>query len=587
MIPQTTLDEILDRTDIVEIISSYIPLKRAGRNFKARCPFHNEKTPSFVVSPDKQIYHCFGCGMGGNAFNFLMKYERLEFTEAAELLAQKAGVEIPRKSTSFDSSQSEVTNIYSANQTASGFYHYGLLKMEYGKKALQYLKQRGVKEETVAELKIGYAPNSWDAFLSHATKNGTKRNALEKAGLILPGRDGTHYDRFRNRIVFPIFNAKGSVIGFGARVLDKSLPKYVNSPETKVFSKGRHLYGLNFAKDHIKQKDLVIIVEGYLDFLALYQSDIKNVVASLGTALTIEHVRLLKRYSKNIAMVFDADQAGERATLRGLDIALTEGLSVKVVSLPKGHDPDTFVKEKGPEQFLQVVDRAKTLFDYKFDLLISRFDLNTPEGKTKVTAEMLPTIAKVPNAILKSEYIKRLAENLKLNETALWTELKKVKPDYSYTGLESSFESKQANLDVAKQMIIGLLLEDNRLIAYAKSELKISEIEDEDFKVLLEAIFTLSKKTDSISPGKLIANLEDESLCQIVPEICTKMVGASDRKKTLDDCIKAIEKTNMNRKLRELQKEISLAQNTKDEKTISVLVNKYSILVKKFQGRKT
>jgi len=583
MISQQVLDEVLDRTDIVELIASYIPLKRAGRNFKALCPFHNEKTPSFVVSPDKQIYHCFGCSEGGNAFNFLMKHERLEFMEAVEMLAEKAGIQLPRQNEP-SVPKSETTKMYSANQLASGFYHYSLFQMEYGKQAASYLQKRGVKSETLKELKIGYAPNSWDALIKHASTKGSSKEALEKAGLILPGKQGSHYDRFRNRIVFPIFNVKGSVIGFGARVLDESLPKYINSPETDIFNKSKHLYGLNFAVEHIKSKDAAIIVEGYLDFLTLYQAGIRNVVAPLGTSLTTGHVRLLKRYSKNVIMVFDSDQAGEHATLRGLDILVAEGMNVKVMRLPEGYDPDSFVGEKGAEEFMKKADEAKGLFEYKLDLLVSRFGLDTSEAKVGISAEILPTVAKVGNAVLKSEYIRRLAERLKLSENAIWTELKKVKPDYSYTDLQMPKSSpKQTALDSAQSMLVGLLLDSPELIPYAKSRLDVAKLEDGQFKTLMDSIFKLYDKANSLSPGKLINSLQDDALCQVIPEVCSRMIEVADKKKTLNDCAASIKKSGINKRLMQLQDEIRLAQNAQEEEKILKLINEHSMLIKRLQ----
>ena len=353
MISETIINQILDKVNIADIISGYIPLRRAGRNFKANCPFHHEKTPSFMVSPDKQIFHCFGCGAGGNVFGFLMKYERLEFPEAVQLLADKLGIEIPRSSAPPEE-RSEISKIHSANDAAANFYHYTLLKMEHGKAACEYLKKRGVTEECIKRLKLGYAPPEWDSLFNHAKRKGLDHKILEKSGLALPGREGGFYDRFRHRIIFPIHNHKGQVIGFGARVLDETLPKYINSPETPVYNKGSHLYGLNLAAEHIKQKDFVIVVEGYLDFLTPFQAGIGNIVASLGTALTQDQVRLLKRFTKNITMVFDADSAGESASLRGLDIAVGEDMNAKVAALPQGYDPDKFTRELGADKFLDI-----------------------------------------------------------------------------------------------------------------------------------------------------------------------------------------------------------------------------------------
>jgi len=580
MIPQDILDQILDKTDIVDVISGYIPLKQTGRNFKASCPFHHEKTPSFVVSPDKKIFRCFGCGESGNVFGFLMKHDRLEFLEAVKVLADKAGISLPQQRASASPAQQKVAaSISSANQIASSFYHYSLIRTDYGKRALGYLKQRGIKEQTVAELKLGFAPDSWDGLIKHAKVKGAGPNALEKAGLVLPGRSGSHYDRFRNRIIFPIFNAKGSVVGFGARVLDKSMPKYVNSPDTPAFRKGSNLYGLNFSTAHIKVKDMAVIVEGYLDFLTLYEAGIKNVVAALGTSLTVEQIRLLKRYSKNLTMVFDADQAGEQASLRGLDLAVAEGMTVKVVTLPKGYDPDNFTRQKGAKAMMDAIAAAPGLFDYKLGILTSQFKKNTPEGKAKIAQQMLPTISRMPSAILKSEYIKKLSEGLHIGEAVLRTELKKVKSDYSYAPKNLGTPNRHT-LGPAERMLLGLLLEDVQLIEYAKAKIGLETIEDENFKMLLGAIFDLHGKGSSVNAGKLMSLIEDEFLCQAVSQACISHITVSDKKKTFHDCLEKMEKACFNKRLLDLQSQIKAAQEARDEKAISKLISEYSKLIK-------
>ncbi|MDD5027638.1 MAG: DNA primase, partial [Candidatus Omnitrophica bacterium] len=338
-IPENILDDILARVDIVEIISGFLPLKKAGRNFKACCPFHHEKTASFMVSPDRQIYHCFGCGESGNAFKFLMRYERLDFPEAVEALARKAGVVLPRDETPGPKSSGLSTQVYRINELAANFYSANL-NSPAGLRAKEYLLKRTVRPETISALKLGFASDSWDGLLNYLRSKGASLGLLEKSGLAIAKEGGGFYDRFRNRIIFPIFDIKGRVLGFGARVLDNTLPKYVNSPETAVYTKGKNLYGFNLAKDGIRENDFVVIVEGYLDFILPFQEGLKSITASLGTALTIEQARFLKRYTHNVVMVYDADTAGELATLRSLDIFIEEEMNVRVVSLPKGLDPD-------------------------------------------------------------------------------------------------------------------------------------------------------------------------------------------------------------------------------------------------------
>jgi len=586
MIPDDIINQILDRADIAEVISGYIPLKRAGRNFRANCPFHHEKTPSFMISPDKQIFHCFGCGVGGNVFGFVMKYERIEFPEAVELVGTKVGIQIPKSSSGQSQNRSEAAKIHSANEAAVQFYHYTLLETEHAKDAVNYLNKRGVKEETVKKLKLGFAPSGWDSFLSFAKKKGFDAKLLERAGLALAGKDGNFYDRFRQRVIFPIHNNKGQVVGFGARVLDETLPKYMNSPDTPVYSKGRNLYGLNLAIEHIKEKDYVIIVEGYLDFLTPFQAGVGNIVASLGTALTNEQVKLLKRFTNNIVMVFDPDSAGEAASLRGLDVAVAEGMNVKVATLPKGCDPDKFVAQEGVEKFIKCIETAADFFDYKYNLLKSRlknFDVNS---KSKIANEMLITIAKISNAVVKSEYIKRLSQYLDVDTQALWAEASKIRPDQ-----ESNFDihpvvigaaPKTVNLQAAEKMLLGLILDDPAFITEIKKYYSESQVQlDSDFSVLLGIVCCFWAEHKTINIAKLINSVKNESYCKAILDAYAAVGELVDKEKCLKDCIKNLKQSHVKVKMKMLQAEIKSAQELKKgEQHLGKLLSEYNNLIK-------
>ncbi len=364
-IPENILNEIQDKCDIVEVISSYIPLKPSGRNFKACCPFHHEKTPSFVVSPDKQIYHCFGCNSGGNVFNFLKEYEKVDFIDAVKMLAEKTGVKLPESRSHGDQDDSLVSVLYSVNDIAANYYSNLLEKLDSSLEPKRYIAKRGLDGAIIKKFRVGYADSSWKALLDYLLGRGIKQDIILKAGLVIKGKDNSYYDIFRNRVIFPIFDARDKVIGFGARVMDETLPKYINSPETAVYKKGQHLYGLNFAKAHIKERNFAIITEGYLDVITCHQYGVNNTIASLGTALTTEQIRLLKRYTHNIVMLYDADQAGEMASLRGLDLFLEEDMNVKIATLEKGHDPDSFLGKFGKEKLDEIIKKSKSLFTYK------------------------------------------------------------------------------------------------------------------------------------------------------------------------------------------------------------------------------
>ena len=426
-IPDNIVDQIQARSDIVEVVSRYIPLQKAGRNFKAPCPFHNEKTPSFVVSPDKQIYHCFGCGAGGNVFSFLMKYENLSFPEVVEMLAEKVGIQLPRFGPKKEQT-SLATQLYKVNEFAIQFFE-GCLSQS--REARDYLVLRGIGAETIKEFRIGYSPDSWDGGLKFLGSKGIKDDIAEKAGLAIANDRGGYYDRFRKRLIFPIFDLKDRALGFGGRVLDSSLPKYMNSPETYIYSKGRNLYGLNHARDSIKKTGYALVVEGYLDFIIPYQAGVRNIVATLGTALTIDQVKLLKRFANTVIMVYDPDEAGETASLRNMDLFISEGVNVYIAELPKGFDPDGYIRKFGTEDFVKLTKASKNLFDYKISKLSTRFDIKSAHGKASIASEMLPTISRIENAVLRSNLVKKLAEKLSVDEDSIRQELKKVKPDYS------------------------------------------------------------------------------------------------------------------------------------------------------------
>ncbi|MCM8800578.1 MAG: DNA primase [Candidatus Omnitrophica bacterium] len=578
LIPQEILEEILNRIDIVELISGYIPLKRAGRNFKALCPFHHEKTPSFMVSPERQIYHCFGCGISGNAFKFLMQYERLEFIEAVKTLAKKAGVVLPEAKDS--QSTGMVMQIYHINELAANFYHH-LLNSEEAKAAKIYLLKRALKEETLRLFKLGYAPEGWEALMGYLRAKNISLSLLEKAGLIIPKEGGGYYDRFRHRIIFPIFDIKTRVIGFGARVLDNSLPKYINSPETIIYNKGKNLYGLNLTKDSIRQDDYVVIVEGYLDCIIPYQEGLNNIVASLGTALTHDQVRLLKRYTHNVILVYDADKAGQLATLRSLDIFIEEEMNVRVVSLPEGFDPDLYVRRFGIEKFKEKLNRAESLFDYKLKVLKSRYDPLSIEGKTGISSEMLPTINKFKNAILKSEYIRRLAEELNVEEDALWQEIKRIKLR-SYPQVEPKIEKKPININPTERLLMRLMLEENALIEYVRNNLEPADFQDDRVSRIVAIMFELIEQGKTIEPRYLINYLNEDEVSRIICESSFLPDVSSEKKQEiLEDCIKRLKNQRLRLKRQFLHDQIKKAQDLHDEQTLKRLIQEFDQLIKK------
>jgi DNA primase len=563
-IPQETIDQILDRIDIVEVISDYIQLKRAGRSFKTNCPFHNEKTPSFVVSQEKQIYHCFGCGAGGNAIGFVMKYENMDFPEAVKILAAKAGVELPKYREDAGEGPSLSSRLYEINKIAATFYQ-NHLRSEKGKKALEYLKRRGIDPETLSEFRIGYAPNEWESFRKYCEGKKIPIDLLRKAGLTIRSEKGKgDYDRFRNRITFPIFNERGHIVAFGGRVMDDSLPKYINSPETVIYSKRNVLYGLNFSKRGMREKKCAFLVEGYMDVIIPFQHGVNNLVATSGTALTPGQAHMLKKHADTAVMVFDADQAGEAASLRGLDVLIENGISVKIATLPKGEDPDSFVGKNGKEKFEESCEKAKGLFDYKLDLLIERLGARDIGG---IADEMLPTILKVDSAVVQSDYLKRLAERLGIHEVSLRIEMKKVKPDYSYHyESEAKVDKNSRNYRNSELHLLGLAILDRKVFTKVQTELGLDMFRDKSVRSVLDIAETIFQKEGEINLGKLLSRLEkDEGLKDAVMQAVAKADITSDTERALRDCILCVRKENREEKLKALTNKLKKAQESKND----------------------
>lgn len=440
------LEEIKRKVDIVELINSYIPLKKAGRNFKALCPFHSEKTPSFMVSPERQIWHCFGgCGDGGDIFKFLMKIENLDFGEAVKELAKRAGVKL----TQYQPSEGEKNKqlLYEINHLATEFYHFLLTSHPSGKRALDYILGRGIKKESLKLFKIGFAPDSWrslQAFL--VGKKGYRNEDLERAGLVIKAQRGDFYDRFRNRLMFPLKDHHDNVRGFAGRLLESEAKeaKYVNTPETLVYHKSDLLYGLTEAKEEIKKQDQVVLVEGELDMISSFQAGVKNVLAIKGTALTESQVKLISRFTQKIVLALDQDLAGDQAARRGIEMAENQGMMIRVLEAKQGKDPDEIAQED-PKLWQELVKKAVPVYDYLLDSAFVRFDGQSIEGKRKISEEIIPIWAKINNEIIRDHYIRLLSERLKIGEEAIVKEIEKARANQNQTGAgQALFGQKSA-----------------------------------------------------------------------------------------------------------------------------------------------
>ncbi|ABR49138.1 DNA primase [Alkaliphilus metalliredigens QYMF] len=431
--PEELIDEIKAQNEITDVISQYISLKRIGSSNKALCPFHNEKTPSFNVSTEKQFYKCFGCGEGGDVIQFIMKMENLDFMEAIKMLAQRANIEIPEKDQSLEvAEEMKLRNLFwEINKKAAKYYYHCLTKEK--SIALGYLSERGLISKTINTFGLGFAPNEWQGLIQHLTQEGYDLKDIEKCGLIIPKKEQSgYYDRFRNRIIFPIFDIRGNVVGFGGRVLDDSLPKYLNSPETKLFNKSRILYGLNIARKYMTTRQL-ILVEGYMDVIPLYQQGFKNVVAALGTSLTKEHAQVLKRYCDDVILCFDGDEAGIKATLRSIEILKNGDFNIKVMMMPKGVDPDTYIQSKGKEGFQRAINAALNVVDYQIMLAKEKYPQDKVEGRVNLARDIAKIIKQIKSPIEKEAYIQKVSQETGINQDAIALEVyghqKKQKPN--------------------------------------------------------------------------------------------------------------------------------------------------------------
>jgi len=563
-IPDDKLEEIKDRVSIVEVISDYVSLKKAGKNYKGLCPFHSEKTPSFMVNEEKQIFHCFGCNTGGNVFNFLMKMDRLSFPEAARGLARRYGIDLPKIKISEADKEENLKRewLFELNELAASYYHNLLINEKEGKEAREYLRQRGIGNDVIIDHRVGYAQNSWDGLLKFLLKKGVPLSRVSEVGLIIPKKAQGFYDRFRGRMIFPIININGKVIGFGGRVLDNTLPKYLNSPESSIYNKSNSLYGLKVAKDFIRSEDKVIVVEGYFDLLSLNQYGIKNVAATLGTSLTTGHIRILRRYTNNIITVFDADEAGEKAAARSLDILLKHGASPKIAVLPSGFDPDSFVKKVGEEGFKEIIAGSMPLIEFAINEVIKRHDASSVEGKVKIIEDVTPILAKIENKIERDIYIQRVSNRLGIKEDTIVSQLRKTKKRGSVLqekGVQFMDE------DIVEKLLLKLMLLNNEVVHKIQEEAIIEEFVNKQYKEIGLLLLEEFNRQGRIDSGKVINCLEDENSKSLISQLSIEKESIEDAPKILKDCMNKIRMHKVDEEIKILDIKIKEAEEKKDE----------------------
>ncbi len=546
----STLEEIKDRIDIVDLISDYVQLKKAGQNWKGLCPFHAEKTPSFTVSPAKQIFHCFGCGSGGDIFTFLARSENLSFPEAIKILAKRAGVII--KTYQKDAVETgEKEALFNMNKDAAWFFRQNLLK---NTQAAGYLKGRGINDDVQKQFVLGYAMNSWNALLTFLSRKGYKPDMVRKAGLATQGAKGV-YDMFRDRIMFPIHDLKGDVIAFGGRAIDNSEPKYLNSPETPVFNKRRVLYGFNRAKDSIKDTGQVLLMEGYLDVITAHTYGFTNAVAPLGTACTQEHGKLIKRFVEEVILVFDSDEAGKKAAKNAAGILLESGLNVKVLSIPGKEDPDSYLRKKGKEAFHALLANPLSIIDF---FMLQKGD------KRIIAREAIETISKSPDKILQGTYIKTLSEKLNVEERYVREEYQRIKKQHQQ-GYDRTVPAAQPKPKAGHRnelYIIKLLLQRPE-----RAEEVSKKISPEDFKdPVARSIFSRIKE-GTTELNQLLSQCdggEKNYLTGISLNEDLENPEFEDPEKALNDCIKRIKDNKRKMLMQELQGKIKDAELKKN-----------------------
>lgn len=575
-IPDETVEDIRTQSDIVEVISERIQLKKSGANYKGLCPFHSEKTPSFIVSPGKQIFHCFGCGTGGNVYQFIMQIENIPFPDAVLYLAKRYGINIPeQKGKGITSSQKEI--LYNVNGLASDFFHKQLLESPQGKTAREYLKKRGIKDDTATVFKIGYASSSWEGIQQFFKKKGISVDTQRLAGLIKEKDDGRGYiDRFRDRIIFPIADSEGRVVGFGGRILSdaEDRPKYLNSPETPVYKKGDILYGLNLSKDSIRKGKEAFLVEGYFDLITAYQEGIKNIIATSGTALTENHAGLLKRYTDTITLLFDGDEAGKSASMRGGVALLNKGIKIKVIPLPSGKDPDSFIKDKGMEGFLNASKGAKLYMEYIIDKALSESDIKNADGKIRCIKTVLPYLSLIKDSIERSVYLSLLAERTGVSERVIMEEIGSEERGTRGEGRgASSFVPHPSSLvlrqNKAERILVQLMLLDNKNISKIKRHITADDFNDRDMSEITSILFSLSDREDGITLSQVMDMLNEERLKRLVSELVFEDIEYQEVDKNIADCIRYIKRSRID--IKGIFKQLKTAISTGNHKQLKEL----------------
>ncbi len=591
-IPDEKIDEVRNAVDIVDVIGASVRLKKRGRSYVGLCPFHQEKTPSFTVSPDKQMFHCFGCSKGGNVFTFVMERDRMSFVEAVRFLADRAGIRLPAEggSREEDSEQEQLLEIC---RIVGLHFQDNLLNNTKGQLALEYLRHRGFTDQTIRKFGLGYSLDGWDDIVQFSRRENLDPGLVEKAGLLVRREDNSGlYDRFRGRAMFPILSASGRTIAFGARKLleDDPLGKYINSPETPVYNKSRVLYGLFHAKEAIREKEYVVLVEGYADLISVFQAGIQNIVASSGTALTEEQIQLIGKYARNVTLVYDADSAGSKATLRGGDLIIERDLDVRVAALPPGDDPDSFVRKNGGKAFATLLENAESFVDFRAGQLRTAGSFATPEGKTQAIRSLVETIARYPDELKRTFYLKRIAQEYDVYESVLLREMEKSAgrqtskerfvrrqdppPRVPSAPSPSEYPVERPPLPAAERDLLRLILEHRgEMLRYVFSRIDKDLFASPLVRQVITLIDAHEESGEQWEPGTLIDQLDDQDARRLVTQLMMPQHELSKGWKELgtdplppdpfaiaDDCIAILHVQQLDRRIADVYRSMKDAE---------------------------
>lgn len=569
------VERVSERTDIYSVVSRYVTLKQKGGRYWGCCPFHSEKTPSFTISPDKGLFYCFGCHTGGNVFKFLSLIENISYFEAIKLQAQRLGIDLPERKVSPEEERRrrEEKSLYKLNELAQDFYHECLIKTARGEVGRKYLEARGITAETIETFKLGWAADEWENILPNLTRRGYSPEQLEKVGLIVRRKNSPgFYDRFRARVMIPISDVFGRIVGFGGRILtatDENNPKYLNTPETELFNKRNLLFGLDKSNRAISTAGAAIVVEGYMDAISLFSAGVKNVVATLGTAFTPEHAKLILKYARKIIFCYDSDEAGQRATLRALPIVQAAGANVFIVKVPDGKDPDEFIRKHGKEAFDELLKNAETLIDYRMHYVLARADVSTIQGKLAALREILPVVANVKNKVTRSENRKKIAAALALDERLVYDELAKISSAGQNNSRAVKIEpqdNRERTIKEACETILRMLWHDDDTLDYVLVTVPRKFFTDVQQEILrrFEICWKEGRRLDKMSAATELSEEANAELSRIL------MSGSSDPRanevKSFGDAVDVLKRAALKKKYDNLIVQID-EYNSSDEET--------------------